>query len=134
MQDKELVCLAVKAAENSYSPYSSYKVGAALLSKSGRVYLGCNIENAAYGETICAERTAFLKAVSEGEREFVKIAVVGSKTDDFSFPAAPCGSCRQVMAEFCSSDFEIILKDGEEIKKYTLSEILPLSFTNKSIN
>lgn len=134
MQDKELVSLAVKAAENSYSPYSNFKVGAALLSKSGKVYLGTNVENAAFGETICAERTAFLKAISEGERGFVKIAVVGSKTDDFSGPAAPCGSCRQVMAEFCSPDFEIILKDGSEIKKHTLSELLPLSFTKTAMD
>ena len=134
MQDIELLKMAIKASENSYSPYSNFKVGAALLCGSGKVYLGANIENAAFSETVCAERTAFLKAVSEGEREFTCIAIVGSKNEDFSAPCAPCGSCRQVMAEFCSPDFEIILKDGGKIKKYTLSQLLPLSFDKKAID
>lgn len=120
MTDKELLCLAKKAQENSYSPYSGFRVGAALLAESGKCYLGVNIENAAYGETICAERCAFLKALSEGERDFIKIAVVGTNN-----PCYPCGSCRQVMAEFCGGDFEIIL-ENEKIK---LKDLLPFGFS-----
>lgn len=135
MTDKELICLAKKAAENAYVPYSHYTVGAALLTKDGRVYTGCNIENAAYGPTNCAERTAFFKAVSEGEREFSKIAVVGGKELNFTDYFAPCGVCRQVMREFCSDDFVILLgKNGEEYKSTTLAELLPLSFSKSNIS
>ena len=108
MTDKELIDIAKKAAENAYVPYSGYTVGAALLTKEGKVYSGCNIENAAYGPTNCAERTAFFKAVSEGEREFAAIAVVGGKALDFKDYFTPCGVCRQVMAEFCEKDFRIL--------------------------
>lgn len=129
LTDKELVTLAKKAANNSYSPYSGFSVGAALLTKSQKVYLGCNIENSAFGPTNCAERTAFFKAISEGERDFVKIAIVGGKNKDFSDFCPPCGVCRQVMAEFCDKDFTVILgKNNNETKSLTLRELLPLSF------
>lgn len=134
MTDKELIETAKKAAENAYVPYSGYTVGAALLAKSGKVYTGCNIENAAYGPTNCAERTAFFKAVSEGEREFSKIAVVGGKNLDFSDYFSPCGVCRQVMREFCDDDFIVILeKNGDDYLSLNLSELLPLSFSKSNI-
>ncbi len=130
MTDKELVEKAKKAAEKAYAPYSGFTVGAALLGKSGRVYLGCNIENAAYTPTNCAERTAFFKAVSEGEREFVKIAVVGGRELDFSRYCTPCGVCRQVMSEFCGEDFTVVLGKNEgEPKVMTLGELLPCGFS-----
>ena len=129
MTSGELVRLAMKAAENAYVPYSHHYVGAALETKSGKVYLGCNIENAAYGPTNCAERTAFFKAISEGEREFSRIAVVGGKDLDFKDYFTPCGICRQVMSEFCGDDFVIIIgKNGGEYIERTLDEILPLRF------
>lgn len=129
MTSGELVKLAMKAAENAYVPYSHHYVGAALETKSGKVYLGCNIENAAYGPTNCAERTAFFKAISEGEREFSRIAVVGGKDLDFKDYFTPCGICRQVMSEFCGDDFVIIIgKNGGEYIEKTLDEILPLRF------
>ena len=135
MTDKELIDLAKEAAGNAYVPYSHYTVGAALLSKSGKVYTGCNIENAAYGPTNCAERTAFFKAISEGEREFSKIAVVGGKELNFADYFAPCGVCRQVMREFCEDDFMILLgKNGDEYKSITLAELLPLSFSKSNIS
>lgn len=129
MTDKELLEKAMKAAENAYSPYSGFTVGAALLSKSGKVYLGCNVENAAYTPTNCAERTAFFKAISEGERDFLKIAIVGGKELDFKDYCAPCGVCRQVMNEFCGEDFTVILGKGDgELKMMSLGELLPLGF------
>lgn len=132
MTDIELIEKAKKAAENAYVPYSGFKVGAALVAKSGRVYLGCNIENASYSPTNCAERTAFFKAVSEGEREFCKIAVVGGENGDFSDYCTPCGVCRQVMSEFCGEDFTVILgKNAEEYKRFTLGELLPHGFSLK---
>lgn len=128
MNPKELLALAAKARENSYAPYSGFRVGAALLAASSKVYLGCNIENAAYTPTNCAERTAFFKAISEGEREFVSIAVVGGK-NGISEPAYPCGVCRQVMAEFCSLDMPVIIaKSPADYITMTLGELLPLSF------
>lgn len=135
MTEPELVSLAKKAAENAYVPYSHHTVGAALLSKSGKVYLGCNIENAAYSPTNCAERTAFFKAVSEGEREFEAIAVVGGYELDFENYFAPCGVCRQVMAEFCDAEtFKVILgKNGDEFKAFTLKEILPFGFSPRDL-
>lgn len=132
IDEKELLSLATRARLNSYAPYSHFKVGAALLAKSGKVYLGCNIENAAYSPAICAERTAFAKAVSEGEREFCAIAIVGGK-DDLQGECAPCGVCRQVMAEFCGGDFKIILGSPTSFKTHTLSELLPLSFTGDNL-
>ena len=134
MTDKELISLAKKAAVKAYVPYSGYTVGAALLCKDEKVYLGCNIENAAYSPTNCAERTAFFKAVSEGEREFTGIAVVGGKDGDFKEYFAPCGVCRQVMMEFCDKDFYILMgKNGDEYKKVTLEELLPFAFSSDNI-
>lgn len=127
MDKRELVSLAVEARETSYSPYSGFKVGAALLTANGKVYKGCNIENKAFSPTNCAERTAFFSAVADGEREFSAIAIVGGENEITDF-CPPCGVCRQVMSEFCNKDFEIYLWDGEEIKTYTLGELLPNSF------
>ena len=128
MSDLELMKLAVKAREKSYSPYSNFKVGAALLGKSGKVYLGCNIENAAYTPTNCAERTAVFKAVSEGEKEFTAIAIVGGKGEQLAPFCAPCGVCRQVLAEFCDKDFRLILGTPDEFTEYKFGDILPYSF------
>ncbi len=130
MCNKELLELAIKARENAYVPYSNFAVGAALLTKKGKVYLGCNIENAGYSSTNCAERTAFFKAVSEGEYEFEKIAVVGApKGTDAKETCAPCGVCRQVMMEFCDyENFEIILAGRDDLLVYKLKELLPLGF------
>lgn len=129
MTEMELVKEALEARKNSYSPYSGFAVGAALLAKNGDVYRGCNIENGAYGPTICAERTAIFKAVSEGVKDFEAIAIVGgpkdSEPDKF---CPPCGVCRQVMSEFCKLDMPVYLYDGTEVKTYTLGELLPLAF------
>lgn len=124
MTEKTLFETAVNAAENSYSPYSKFSVGAALLTESGEVFTGCNIENVSYSLTNCAERTAIFKAVSEGKTEFRAIAVAGGKDKDFSQPCNPCGACLQVMSEFCDDDFKIILSD----RVYTLGELLPRRF------
>ncbi|WP_072525999.1 cytidine deaminase [Clostridium sp. Marseille-P3244] len=123
-----LIQAALLARENSYSPYSHFRVGAALLCTDGKIYSGCNIENRAYGPTNCAERTAFFKAVSEGEREFLAIAIVGG--EDAPVWCYPCGVCRQVMAEFCQADsFRVICaRSVSEYKEYTLGELLPEMF------
>ena len=128
MDYRKLIERALEAREFSYSPYSHFRVGAALLGRSGKVYTGCNIENRAYGPTNCAERTAFFKAVSEGERDFAAIAITGGEEE--LVWCYPCGVCRQVMAEFCDGDeFQIICgKSPEEYKVYTLSELLPEMF------
>ena len=129
---RDLIARAIEARDMAYCPYSEYAVGAALLTKEGKTYLGCNIENAAYGPSNCAERTAIFKAVSEGERSFKAIAITGSpkgrKIDQFAFP---CGVCRQVMAEFTDPDnFLVIMTDGEGIPEvHNLAELLPMSFT-----
>ena len=134
MDNKTLVKKAIEAREMAYVPYSHFKVGAALLCKDGTVYLGCNIENAAYSPTNCAERTAFFKAVSEGQREFDKIAIVGGMEDELSPLCAPCGVCRQVMIEFCDPEkFEVILGTEEKHQAYLLKEILPLGFSPKDL-
>ena len=127
---KTLVERAFEVREKAYTPYSHHKVGAALLGKNGQIYLGCNIENAAFTPSNCAERTAVFKAVSEGQLEFDAIAVVGGMEDAEELDyCAPCGVCRQVLREFCDNDFEIILaKDVEHRKTLTLKEILPLGF------
>ena len=135
-QMETLARAALEAREHAYVPYSNFAVGAALLTKSGKIYEGANIENAAYTPTNCAERTAFFRAVYEGEREFAAIAVAGGKAGeapkDF---CAPCGVCRQVMREFCGGDFVILLvKSPGEIKQYTLSELLPESFGPDDLN
>ncbi len=134
MTDKELFQAAVKAMKNSYSPYSNCKVGAALLCENGKVYTGANIENAAFGPTVCAERVAVFKAVSEGEKDFSKIAVVGGKNGVIKGVFAPCGVCRQVLREFCKDDFIILLGETEEnYKTATLKELLPLSFSPENV-
>lgn len=135
MDKKQLVSEALAAREFAYTPYSGFAVGAALLTKDGKIYRGCNIESATYTPTNCAERTAFFKAVSEGERSFEAIAIVGGPAGkppvDFCFP---CGVCRQVMAEFCKEDFKIIIgKSEEEYEEYTLDDILPHMFSEKDL-
>lgn len=130
MDYRVLMEQAVESRKRAYTPYSNYQVGAALLARSGRVFCGCNVENAAYSPGICAERTAFVKGVSEGEREFSAIAVIGGKADGPLELAPPCGICRQVMREFCDPEtFEIILGTSpEDYQVYTLSQLLPMSF------
>lgn len=132
MDEQLLAKEAVAAKERAYAPYSGFRVGAALLGKSGKIYRGCNIENAAYSPTNCAERTAFFKAVSEGETEFEAIAVTGD-ADDYVYP---CGVCRQVMAEFCSPEaFKIILvKNEDERKAFRLADLLPGGFTAEDLS
>lgn len=134
MTDKELFYLAIDAMKNSYSPYSDCKVGAALLCKNGKVFTGTNIENAAFGPTVCAERVAVFKAVSEGEKEFLKIAVVGGKGGVINGIFAPCGVCRQVLREFCQDDFQILLGETEDsFKIVALKELLPFSFSPENV-
>ena len=131
MYEKKLIELALKAREKAYCPYSNFAVGAALLCQDGTIYTGCNIESSAYTPTICAERTAFFKAVSEGKREFICIAVTGGRVDADVLPiTTPCGVCRQVMMEFCDpEEFQIILATGkEQYEIFTLKELLPLGF------
>ena len=121
---------AVRQLSYSYAPYSHFKVGAALLAENGTIYTGCNIENAAYTPTSCAERTAFFKAVSEGVRTFKAICITGGMNGELTDYTAPCGVCRQVMMEFCSpEEFEIILAKGEDdYKMYKLKDLMPLGF------
>ena len=130
---KSLMIQAQEARKKSYSPYSHFCVGAALLTKSGKIYTGCNIENAAFTPTNCAERTAIFKAVSEGEREFEAIAIVGGKETQEGGFCAPCGVCRQVIAEFCEKDFQIVLGNEDKYKVYTLDTLLPFSFTKSNL-
>lgn len=136
MTPLELVNLAIEAREHAYIPYSGFAVGAALLTKGGKVYQGCNIENSAFGPTNCAERTAFFTAVYQGERDFEAIAIVGGKGGEpISELCAPCGVCRQVMREFCKDDFKIYLSKGDgTVLTYTLSDLLPLSFSGDDLN
>mgnify|MGYP000512737637 FL=1 len=137
MTRSELISHALNARKQSYSPYSHFQVGAALLSKNGKLYTGCNIENAAYTPSNCAERTAFFKAVSEGVREFSSIAIVGGPQGADSLQlCAPCGVCRQVMMEFCDpKSFEVILaKDPEHYEVFTLEQILPMGFGPEDLN
>lgn len=134
---EELIVRAIEARKKSYSPYSHYQVGAALLAEDERIITGCNIENAAYTPTNCAERTAFFKAVSEGIREFQAIAIVGSpEGDELTQYAYPCGVCRQVMMEFCNpSDFQVIVaKSEDEYQVRTLQEFLPEGFGPDNLN
>lgn len=134
MTDKELIELAIKAREFAYAPYSNHKVGAALVGKSGKIYTGCNVENAAYSPTNCAERTAIFKAVSEGEREFTAIAIVGGIGDKLSQLCAPCGVCRQVLSEFASGDLKIVMGTPDKITVSTLGDILPYSFGKNNLS
>ena len=127
---EKLIDTAIEQLKFSYTPYSNFKVGAALLTKSGKIYTGCNIENASYTPTNCAERTAFFKAVSEGVRDFQAICIVGGKDGKLTEYTAPCGVCRQVMMEFCNpKTFQIILAvDKERYEIYTLEELMPIGF------
>ena len=132
MEAAKLIDLAMEAMTHAYAPYSGYKVGAALLTKAGKVYTGCNIENASFGPTNCAERTAFFKAVSEDERDFTAIAVVGGKDGVVTDIFPPCGVCRQVMQEFCRPDFMIYMGRGDgSYEAVQLDALLPYGFTSK---
>ena len=130
MMDKTKLCaLAISAMQSAYAPYSGYKVGAVLLTKEGKVYTGCNIENASLGATNCAERTAFFKALSEGERDFAMMAIAGGKDGKVAGAFPPCGICRQVMREFCGDDFIVLLVTGEDgYEEYKLADLLPHCF------
>lgn len=134
MEGRELLCKAMEARKAAYAPYSHYLVGACLLAKDGRCFYGCNIENGAYGPSVCAERCAIFKAVSEGCTDFEAIAIVGAAEhcpeEDWR-AAYPCGVCRQVMAEFCAGDFKIYCGHPEQVEEYTLDELLPKSFRLK---
>nr|WP_296963581.1 cytidine deaminase [uncultured Mediterraneibacter sp.] len=127
---EKLIDTAIEQLKFSYTPYSNFKVGAALLAENGEIYTGCNIENASYTPTNCAERTAFFKAVSEGVHDFQAICIVGGKEGKLTEYTAPCGVCRQVMMEFCDpKTFQIILAvDKERYEIYTLEELMPLGF------
>ena len=135
ISDQDLIRLAMEAREHSYSPYSHFMVGAALLAKNGKVYQGCNIENAGYTPSNCAERTAFFKAVSEGVLEFETIAIVAGPKDGELIRTAPCGVCRQVMMEFCEyKTFRVLLaKSPEDYEKWTLEKLLPFGFGPKDL-
>ena len=134
MDAKELLNIAKEAMNRAYAPYSGFQVGAALLTKKGKVYTGCNIENASFSPTCCAERTAFFKAVSEGEREFSALAVVGGKDGIIAELCPPCGVCRQVIREFCREDFPIYLWNGKGAPVcLTLCELLPFGFSDKNL-
>ena len=127
---RELALAAIEAMKKSYSPYSHFTVGAALLTKEGKIYTGANIENASYTPTVCAERNAIFTAVHQGERNFEAIAIVGGHNGDIKGVTAPCGVCRQVMSEFCSPDFKVILVTSNEgdYEETTLGELLPYTF------
>ena len=130
MTPEKLCSLAIDAMQHAYVPYSGFRVGAALLCKDGTVYQGCNIENAAYSPTNCAERTAFFKAVYDGQREFSAIAVCGGKDGIITGAFPPCGVCRQVMREFCDDDFVIYMVGSHgQYEKLTLAQLLPHSFS-----
>ncbi len=137
ISDRELIAQALLARKNAYVPYSHFAVGAALLTGSGRVYTGCNIENAAYSPTNCAERTAVFKAVSEGERSLLKLAVVaGNAALDAPLPAlvSPCGVCRQVLAEFAAPDMVLLLAKSEtDYETHTIGELLPMGFSPRDL-
>ncbi|SET31378.1 cytidine deaminase [Salinibacillus kushneri] len=130
MEQQKLINYAKEIWKKAYVPYSKFKVGAALLTKDGKVYQGCNIENAAYPVTCCAERVAIFKAISEGETEFSQLAVIA----DTDRPVPPCGSCRQVMSEFFKPDMEVLVSNLQgEVKSMTVDELLPFSFTPKDL-
>lgn len=130
MTDQELIRAAFAVRQNAYAPYSHFRVGAALLARSGRVFAGCNIENAAFSPTICAERAALAQAVSAGEREFAAIAIVGSREGEKNtLPTSPCGVCRQALFEFGGNGLRVILARSEtDYQEYTLGQLMPLGF------
>ena len=137
MTNQELIFHALEVQKKAYAPYSKFYVGACLLGKSGKIYTGCNVESASYSPTNCAERTAFFKAISEGETEFLSIAIVGGLILEKDYTpqfCAPCGVCRQVMIEFCDSDFNVIIAKNEtDFITKTLGELLPMSFSPKNL-
>ena len=133
MLDRELIALAEEARVMAYAPYSGFAVGAALLGKDGSVFVGCNVENASYSATLCAERVAFGAAIAAGCSAFEKIAIVGGNAKERpSRVCAPCGVCRQVMSEFCKPDFEVLLWNGKEICVHRLDSLLPSAFELES--
>ena len=129
MTPEQLVSMAKEAMTHAYAPYSGYQVGAALLCADGSVYCGCNIENASFTPTVCAERTAFFKALYDGHRDFTAIAVCGGKGGVITGAFPPCGVCRQVMREFCGDDFRIYLVNDKGFETVTLAQLLPYGFT-----
>lgn len=134
MKKETLFMLAKEAMQNSYAPYSNYNVGAVLLTKNGDIYSGCNIENASYSVTCCAERTALFSAIASGEKQFSAICIVGGKNGEITDYAMPCGICRQALAEFCNADFKVYVGKSEyDIKEFTLSELLPCSFDKSKL-
>ena len=128
MTPEKLISMAIEAMSKAYAPYSGFRVGAALLCSDGTVYTGCNIENAAYSPTNCAERTAIFKAVSEGRRDFTAMAICGGKGGKITDLCTPCGVCRQVLQEFCKEDFPIYLAHKDGYKTLNLGDLLPYSF------
>ncbi len=125
---EQLMQQAKLAMQNAYAPYSKFQVGAALLGADGKVYTGCNVENAAYSPTMCAERVAIGKAVSSGCRKFTALAVCGGENGEIKAFCTPCGVCRQVLGEFCEKEFPVFVTDGDEIQTYTLEQLLPAQF------
>ena len=125
---EQLMQQAKLAMQNAYAPYSRFQVGAALLGADGKIYTGCNVENAAYSPTMCAERVAIGKAVSNGCREFVALAVCGGPKGEIDGICTPCGVCRQVLGEFCKKDFPVYVTDGNRVLTYTLEQLLPAQF------
>ena len=129
MTERELVKIAIENMNKAYAPYSNFTVGAALLTKSGKVYSGANVENASYGATVCAERVALSSAIIDGERRFSMLAISGGKNLKASGEILPCGICLQALSEFCEKDFKILIAcDADSIKTFTLGELLPKSF------
>ncbi len=133
MKDIELMKLAEAARENAYAPYSRFAVGAALLAADGTVYTGANVENISFGATNCAERTAIFYAVAQGVRDFTAIAITGAPVGQNPDFCPPCGICRQVLAEFCSSDFRVLLGNAEQLTVYRLGDLLPHAFNEPSL-
>lgn len=134
MEKKKLFISAMQALQSSYAPYSNYNVGAALLTEKGNIYKGCNIENASYSSTCCAERIALFSAISNGERDFDAICIVGGKNGKITDYAMPCGVCRQVLSEFCNENFKVYVGINEDnIKEFKLGELLPHSFDKSKL-
>lgn len=133
MTDRELLNQALIAREAAYAPYSGFRVGAALLSADGTVYTGCNMENASYSATLCAERAAFSAAIGAGERTFKAIAIAGGKGRKADAKVAPCGVCRQVMAEFVDKDFAVIWGNDQVLERHSLGELLPFVFDRRNL-
>lgn len=134
IDERTLIQAALRARENAYAPYSGFRVGAALLAQDGTVYTGCNVECASFSVTNCAERTALFKAVSEGERHFTALAVVGGKDDTPQAEITPCGVCRQALYEFCGGDLIVLMaQDEAHFTRCTLAELLPVGFGPKEL-